>query len=75
MSEQTEKMRSIWFFVGLLLLIIGAIVVGSGIFYAINKPAHPLKLYNLHPDIWWGGFMGIIGIIFLWVSKKVKVEG
>ena len=74
MPEQTKRMRPIWFFVGLLLLIIGLIITGSGIYYVFNKPPHPLKLYDLHPDVWWGGLMVLFGIIFLWVSKRIQAK-
>jgi len=57
-------MKSIWFFVGLLLTIIGAIVTASAIYSLISPPAHPKILFHLHPDLWWGLFMLLFGIIF-----------
>jgi hypothetical protein len=74
MAEETKEMKPIWFFVGLLMLIMGLIILSSGIFYAINTPENPLTLYHLHPDIWWGGLMSIVGIIFLWVSNRITAK-
>jgi len=57
-------MKSIWFFVGLLLTIIGAIVTASAVYSMISPPAHPKVLSHLHPDLWWGLFMMLFGILF-----------
>ena len=44
----TEKgMKSIWYFVGLILLIIGIIVFAAGIYDLINPAAQDIKLANL----------------------------
>jgi len=57
-------MKSIWFFVGLLLTTMGCIVAASGIYSLINPPAQPKIFSHLHPDLWWGLFMLLFGLLF-----------
>jgi FtsH-binding integral membrane protein len=57
-------MKSIWFFVGLLLAIIGAIVTASAIYSLFNPPANPKMFSHLHPDLWWGLVMLAFGLFF-----------
>ncbi len=63
-------MKSIWFFVGLMLTVIGVIIFLTGIYYWL-MPAHTQTvLEHLYPDIWWGAIMAIVGAIFLYNSLK-----
>jgi hypothetical protein len=59
-----EKRVTIWFLCGIILLVYGLTVVGSGIYNAV----HPPDVYgaHLHLDIWWGLGLTIIGAVFLW---------
>jgi hypothetical protein len=57
-------MKSIWFFVGLLLTFMGAIVTASGIYSLFNPPAQPKIFAHLHPDLWWGIVMLAFGLFF-----------
>jgi uncharacterized membrane protein HdeD (DUF308 family) len=66
-------MKPIWYFVGLLLLIIGIIIFITGIYFLINPVEHKTVLSNLHPNVWWGGIMIISGGILLIKNWKVKV--
>ncbi len=69
----TVKMKPIWYFVGLLLLAMGAVLCFSGIYYFYNPPAwHPI-LAELHPNIWWGAFMAIGGVIFILANRNRRV--
>jgi len=49
----------VWFFVGLLLLTYGALIVASGIAEWRNPPATVLA--NLHARVWWGSLMVVLG--------------
>jgi len=74
-EEQKPKgMKTIWHFVGLLMLIIGIIILGSGLYYAAYPPKDPAEMYSLHPDVWWGAIMCVFGGILLWAFKGVTVE-
>ena len=48
-------MISIWFFIGLLLLAYGVLILGSGLYEYFNPPVvQTVKLPELHAAIWWG---------------------
>ncbi|HCF58367.1 MAG TPA: hypothetical protein DFS52_10290 [Myxococcales bacterium] len=57
----------IWFFVGLILLVYGLIIVGSGLFSA----PRPTVLAETKPALWWGGIMSVVGAIFLAAGWKI----
>jgi len=64
MSE--HKMKPIWFFVGLILLVMGGIIFLSGIYQLIDPPEVKTVLSETHPAIWWGAVMLIFGgVMFL----------
>jgi uncharacterized membrane protein HdeD (DUF308 family) len=67
-------MKPIWYFVGLILLITGTIVVISGIFAIFNPPEVKTVLSETHPAIWWGALMMIVGAIYVWKNINKKVE-
>lgn len=67
-------MKPIWFFVGLILLIMGGIIVLTGIYFIINPSADKKVLSSLHPDLWWGAIMVVVGLIYVIKNKNVKVE-
>lgn len=58
-------MVSIWFFVGLLLLIYGVLILGAGLYELRAPPERPVVLANLHAGIWWGGLLIVLGIVYL----------
>jgi hypothetical protein len=53
----------VWFFVGLLLLIYGALIVASGIVEWQNPPATVLA--DLHAPVWWGSLMVLLGAAYI----------
>jgi hypothetical protein len=57
-------MLSIWFFIGLLLLAYGILILGAGIFEYLSPPPHPLVLAELHAGIWWGGLLIAMGLFY-----------
>ncbi len=59
MSE--HAMKPIWYFVGLILAIIGTLIMLSGIYHLISPPEVKTVLSDLHPDIWWGAVMILFG--------------
>jgi FtsH-binding integral membrane protein len=58
-------MKSIWFFVGLTLAIMGVLVVVAGLLDYITPPDRQTALESTHPALWWGALMVIAGTIFL----------
>ncbi|HPG41292.1 MAG TPA: hypothetical protein PLP19_18825 [bacterium] len=73
MNTDIKGMRSIWFFVGLILTAIGIIVLAAGIF-ELFYPANPeVRLAGLHANIWWGGLIIIFGLIYTITNKNKYV--
>jgi hypothetical protein len=56
----------IWFFVGMILLIYGLIVVGSGLFSAPRATV----LAQTRPALWWGGITAFAGVVFLLIGLR-----
>ncbi len=69
MSE--HQMKPIWYFVGLILMIIGGIIFLTGIYQIIVPPQLKTVLAEIHPNIWWGAIMFIFGGIMFWKTRKI----
>jgi hypothetical protein len=65
-------MKSIWFFVGLTLSIMGVLVVIAGILDYISPPERQTTLGYFHPALWWGVLMVAAGTLFLVTEKRRK---
>ena len=50
---------SIWFFIGLLILIYGVLILGAGLAELSSPP--PVVMAELHVGIWWGAFLIVSG--------------
>jgi hypothetical protein len=59
-----EHRATIWFLCGMILLVFGVTIVGSGIYNVRNPPG--VYGAHLHLDIWWGACLTIAGAVFLW---------
>jgi hypothetical protein len=55
---------SIWFFIGLSLLVNGVLICGAGLYELVHPPQNQVVLYGLHAGIWWGGLLAILGAIY-----------
>lgn len=55
---------SIWFFVGVSLLVNGVLVLQAGLRELFRPPAQPVVLFQLHANIWWGAVLAIVGLIY-----------
>ncbi|MFA7228588.1 MAG: hypothetical protein WC061_06085 [Melioribacteraceae bacterium] len=71
MSE--AKMKPIWFFVGLILIVMGGIIFLSGIYQLIYPPEVKTVLAETHPAIWWGALMFLFGGILYFKTRKETV--
>jgi len=61
----------VWFFVGLLLVTYGVLIMGSGIVQFSDPP--PTVLSELHAPVWWGAVLILIGgvyVYFFWPKKS-----
>jgi hypothetical protein len=61
MSEKHQIIQ-VWFFVGVLLLVYGFLILASG----LAEWSHPLDtvLAELHAPVWWGGLLFVLGLIY-----------
>lgn len=74
MSDSQNKMDTgadsqplpIWFFVGLILLVYGVLVVAGGLFAAPRETV----LAHAKPALWWGAIMLVAGAVFLGIGLK-----
>jgi len=55
---------SIWFFIGVLLTVYGALILGSGIYDLTKPPPDPVVLASLHAPIWWGTLLLGLGAFY-----------
>ena len=72
-------MVSIWFFIGISLLINGVLILAAGIYELIHPPANPsIVLFQLHANVWWGALLVAFGLVYVlrfWPSKAESLTG
>ncbi len=62
MSEKPKHTIAIWFFVGMLFLVYGALILGAGIHGLFVKT--DVAMEWLHLPIWWGALLLGIGAFY-----------
>ncbi len=55
----------IWFFIGVLLLVYGAMICGYGIFELATGTLANVQLASVHAPVWWGGTLLLLGIFYV----------
>jgi hypothetical protein len=55
---------SIWFFIGVLLIVYGALIFGYGLFELATGTTANVILANLHAPVWWGGMLLALGLSY-----------
>jgi hypothetical protein len=55
---------SIWFFIGVLLSVYGALIAAYGVFELITHQHANVVLWNLHAPLWWGTLMLLLGLLY-----------
>jgi len=61
MSEKHDIIP-VWFFVGVLFLVYGVLILGSGLAEWSHPPATVLS--NLHAPVWWGALLIVLGAVY-----------
>ena len=65
-SQASLRYQVMFFFYGIIIFATGL--------YELAHPLHPAPvLFSLHPSIWWGGFMGIAGAVYVIRLRPQKV--
>jgi hypothetical protein len=54
----------IWFFSGILLMVYGVLIAGTGLWELATPPAQETVLWQLHAPIWWGAMMFAGGLFY-----------
>jgi hypothetical protein len=55
---------SIWFFIGISLLLNGVLITSAGLWEIFSPPANKVVLFNLHAGVWWGALLFIVGLVY-----------
>jgi hypothetical protein len=55
---------SIWFFVGVSLLVNGTLIFGRGIYEIMYPPQQRVVLFQLHANVWWGALLLVLGLVY-----------
>jgi len=55
---------SIWFFIGVSLVVNGVLIFGAGIWEWTHPPANPVVLFQFHASAWWGAFLTVLGLVY-----------
>jgi hypothetical protein len=64
---------SIWFFIGALLTVYGALILGAGVWDLFHPSGLPQAMGHLHAAIWWGALLMVLGGIYcyrFWPGRK-----
>ena len=57
---------AIWFFIGLLLAVYGAMILGYGCYEWFSGNYAPgVQLTSLHTPVWWGGVLLLLGLVYV----------
>ena len=67
---ESRRMIPVWFFVGVILLIYGVIILATGLYELSHPPGTVLA--NLRPAIWWGALLTIVGAVYVYFYKPRK---
>ena len=67
-AAQGKSSISIWFFIGISLLVNGVIILGAGLYELINPPPPEMRavLFQYHASIWWGAMLAAAGAFYCW---------
>ena len=55
----------VWFFIGLLLSIYGALILARGVYELFIPGSNTVAMAHLHIDIWWGAGMLLFGLVYV----------
>jgi hypothetical protein len=55
---------SIWFFIGVLLIVYGVLILGYGLFELATHQTANVVLADLHAPVWWGALLLALGLFY-----------
>jgi hypothetical protein len=63
---------SIWFFIGISLLVNGVLILGAGLYELSHPPQFPVVLFEKHASVWWGAVLTLLGAVYSWKFSPSK---
>ncbi len=70
----SEDSISIWFFIGVALVVNGVLIFGAGLYELIHPPVYQVVLYQYHASVWWGALLLLSGIVYTVKFRPHKHE-
>ena len=67
--SKAKQQISIWYFIGLLILVYGILILGAGVGEVFSPPANPLVLAELHAGVWWGALLTVLGGLYAYLFR------
>lgn len=67
-----EHSTSIWYFIGLLLVIYGVLILGTGLYELGSPPSQSVVLSELRAGIWWGALILTLGGVYTYVYSPKR---
>ena len=64
-----KKQISVWFFIGVLLLIYGALILSAALYELTSPPERTVVLQSLHVGVWWGALVLALGAVYTWLFR------
>lgn len=57
---------SIWYFIGISLLVMGGLIFGTGVYQLVSPPPieQRVVLYQVHAPVWWGALLFVAGLFY-----------
>jgi len=52
----------------------GAIITVSAVYSLVNPPSQSKIFSHLHPDLWWGILMLVVGLLFAILNRRSVVR-
>lgn len=71
-DENQHSGSMLWILIGLILMIYGVLIFGTGLYHTVTKNPFHTALANIHPDMLWGSVMFIAGLLFYVFNRKTK---
>lgn len=62
----SQSSISIWFFIGVALVVNGLLISAAGLYQFAHPPQNPVVLYHLHANVWWGAGLFVLGVFYCW---------
>ena len=67
-APHKHRMLPVWFFIGIVFVIYGVMIFVQGLYDFSHPPGTVLE--KLHPAVWWGALMVVVGLIFALRNRR-----